>query len=233
MKPLQRKKADDENLVLHEDSDILICHKPAGLAVQTKQLTQKDLESILKSRAASSSHTCLSVINRLDQPVEGLILFAKNKKAAADLSAQLTHNTLHKEYLAISSAVPECPEQTLTDYLVRDGRQNRSYVIDVSESCAFEKINAKQAKLHYKVLKVLDNHALLKIQLMTGRHHQIRVQMCHINAPLLGDSKYGGSENPQLCLCSHRLSFLHPSSRTPMDFTVFPKNPTFAAFLYE
>ena len=228
MKPLQRKVSSPKEYIVYEDSDILVCHKPSGLAVQTKQIAEKDLENMLKTYLSSSPSPYLAVINRLDQPVEGLILFAKTPKAAANLTAQLTKHTLKKEYLAITSPVPAIAEQTITDYLMRDGRQNRSYVADASQQ-----VMAKKAELHYKILQTQDAQALIKINLKTGRHHQIRVQMANQNAPLLGDAKYGGLANSSLCLCSHHLAFLHPVTKTPMEFTVTPQNPAFSRFSLE
>lgn len=142
MKPLQRKESSPKEFIIYEDSAFLVCHKPAGLAVQTRQVAEKDLENILKTYVSSSPSSYLAVINRLDQPVEGLILFARTPEAAADLTAQLTAHTLQKEYLAITSPAPAIAEQTLTDYLIRDGRQNRSYVADTSK-----KAEAKKAEL--------------------------------------------------------------------------------------
>lgn len=228
MKQLQNKETSVKKLIIYEDSSILICHKPAGLAVQTRQVAQSDLESMLKTYVSSSSCAYLAVINRLDQPVEGLILFAKTPKAAANLTAQLTAHTLQKEYLAITSPAPAISEQTLSDYLIKDGRQNRSYVADASQ-----KANVKKAELHYRTLQIRDSQALVKITLKTGRHHQIRVQMANVNAPLLGDTKYGGLENSNLCLCSYKLAFLHPTTKAPLEFSVSPKNPAFSRFLSE
>ena len=129
MKPLQRTTYDISQIIVYEDEDIMVCHKPAGLPVQTKKLTQKDLESLLKIHLANTTKQpspYLGVINRLDQPVEGLVLFAKNQKAAAELTRQLTTGQIVKEYLAITSALPANSAQTLTDYLVKDGKNNLS-----------------------------------------------------------------------------------------------------------
>ena len=132
MKPLQQKTYDISKIIIYEDKDILVCHKPAGLPVQTKSLTQKDLESLLKNHLAKTLKNkqtpYLAIINRLDQPVEGLVLFAKNQKAAAELTRQLTTNQVVKEYLAITSVIPQKSAQTLTDYLIKDGKTNLSKV---------------------------------------------------------------------------------------------------------
>lgn len=233
MKQLQRKTQSPKELIVYEDNAILVCHKPSGLAVQTRQVAQKDLESILKTYVSSSANPYLAIINRLDQPVEGLVLFARTPEAAACLTSQLDSHTLEKEYLAITSPAPAIPSQTLIDYLVRDGRQNRSFVIDPTHAAACHKTTAKKAELYYQTLQIQDTQALIKITLKTGRHHQIRVQMANEKAPLLGDTKYGGVPGSCLCLCSHRLAFLHPATKTFMEFTVSPKNPAFSRFLSE
>lgn len=231
MKELQRKKQSPKDFIIYEDEAILVCHKPSGLAVQTKELTQKDLESILKTYVSSQTTPYLALINRLDQPVEGLVLFAKTPEAASNLTIQLNNHTLEKEYLAITSPPPALPEQTLIDYLIRDGRQNRSFVVNCPTETPALQGKAKKSELHYQILKKQDNQALLKIRLKTGRHHQIRVQLANQNAPLLGDVKYGGAPSTCLCLCSHRLTFLHPTTNASMEFTALPKNPAFSQFL--
>ena len=226
MKPIQKSNILLSDLIIYEDTHILVCHKPAKMAVETKQLVQKDLESILKTYLSSSSPepVYLATINRLDQPVEGLILFAKTKKAAAELNRQLTQNRITKEYLALLSAVPLQKKGTLRDYMIKDGKNNISRVVPKDEG------NAKLAELSYELLETLKDTALVRIQLKTGRHHQIRAQFSHLGCPLLGDVKYGGIQNPDLCLCAFHLGFLHPITLKPMDFMVAPKNVSFFAF---
>lgn len=225
MKPLHQKTYDISKIIIYEDKDILVCHKPAGLPVQTKSLTQKDLESLLKNHLAKTLKNkqtpYLAIINRLDQPVEGLVLFAKNQKAAAELTRQLTTNQVVKEYLAITSVIPQKSAQTLTDYLIKDGKTNLSKVATPSIK------EAKKAILDYKVLTHDTIHALLQISLKTGRHHQIRVQMANMGTPLLGDTKYGGDFAVNLCLCASHLAFKHPSTLEKMDFNIQPQNPEF------
>lgn len=229
MKPLQRKTYDISQIIMYEDRNILVCHKPAGLPVQTKNLTQKDLESILKTHLAPKTDIkeapYLAVINRLDQPVEGLVLFAKTPKAASNLTKQLTSNQMVKEYLAITSALPIKSAQTLTDYLVKDGKSNLSKVVNSSVK------EAKKAILDYKVVTNNGKHALLQIFLKTGRHHQIRVQMANMGTPLLGDKKYGGKSAENLCLCAWHLAFQHPITLENLNFSVQPQNPEFSSYL--
>lgn len=228
MKPLKLSTPNPKDFIIYEDTHILVCHKPAKMAVETKQIAQKDLESILKNYLSHSSDkpVYLATINRLDQPVEGLILFAKTKKAAAELNRQLTQNLITKEYLAILSALPAQKEGTLTDYLLKDGRNNISSVVSSDTP------NAKKAELSFQVLDTREKNACVQIQLKTGRHHQIRVQFAHLGCPLLGDTKYGGTNASDLCLCSFHLSFMHPVTKKQMNFAASPKNPLFSDFCY-
>lgn len=228
MKPLQPIRPITDS-ILYEDNHILLCHKPAGLPVQTKKLQEKDLESLLKNYLAQkkSANPYLAVINRLDQPVEGLILFAKTKDAAARLTKQLTQNRIYKKYLAITSA-PVSPEKgTLQDYLLKDQKQNCSNVVTSDTA------GSRLSVLDYEVLSTTEHHSLVDISLKTGRHHQIRVQFSHAHAPLLGDKKYCGEPAEQLCLCSYFLSFFHPKNEKKMTFCVPPHNPEFQVFAHE
>lgn len=230
MKPLLsssfKKEPNIQEYIIYEDSHILLCHKPAGMAVQTRQTSQTDLEHIIKNYLAKNmsqkdSTPYLAVINRLDQPVEGLILFAKTKEAAASLSRQLTGHTLTKEYLAITSSIPQKESAILKDYLKKDSKQNKSSVVSNNTP------DGKPASLSYVLEETNGTYGLLHIELHTGRHHQIRAQLSHINAPLLGDEKYGGVPEEYLCLCSLKLAFVHPSTEEEVSFVTTPRNPLF------
>lgn len=218
--------------IIYEDRDILVCHKPGGIPVQTKQIGVPDLVSILKNYLVSQQSAgqnadlhspvsafrqepYLAVIHRLDQPVEGLLVFAKSRAAARELNRQLTASGFGKYYLALVSGHP-CPEEnTLTDYLIKDARSNTSRV------CSFGTPGAKEACLHYRTLKSFETRSLLEIHLDTGRHHQIRVQLANLGCPIEGDRKYGkesSSGSKTLKLCAYRLEFMHPATGKPMHF---------------
>ena len=193
--------------ILFEDQEILVCHKPSGVPAQTNRIRTPDLVSILKNHLRKESRSpYLALIHRLDQPVEGLMVFAKTPRSA-------------KYYLAVAVGVPSEAEADLTDYLVKDARSNTSHI------CSKDTPQAKIAKLHYKVLAAGttadgSSCSLLKIHLDTGRHHQIRVQMAHMGHPLIGDRKYNltGTSSPKLLLCAFRLSFRHPVTGKKMEF---------------
>lgn len=246
-------KTDVNSHIIYEDSQIIVCHKPAGIAVQSARLGEKDMESLLKNylatplaqnvrtdharktphpkRKPSVAAPYLAVIHRLDQPVEGLLVFAKTPESAKKLNAQLTSSGFAKYYRAIVSGTPAPPEGTLEDYMVKDARTNSSHV------CKRDTHGAKLARLHYKTLETypavspLDNStSLIEIKLDTGRHHQIRVQMSHLGCPLAGDRKYGYNalgdrKNAEpLRLCAYKLCFKHPSSGREMVFEL-PRLP--------
>ena len=249
----------------YEDKDIIIIYKEAGLPVQSGKTSRKDLVSMLKNHlaqeagAAEVTHSeeqrkhpaihkpqksgtrpgeiYLGIVHRLDQPVEGLLVFAKNPKSAASLSAQAAaKDKMEKVYRAVvcldSSSYPLVidgmkREITLTDWIGRDYSSNTAYVASEDEK------DAKKAELVFRTLWIRESRALLEIRLLTGRHHQIRVQMAHAGMPILGDRKYGDPERTALpseeerkayplCLCACRLSFYHPVSGKKMEFSTEP-----------
>ena len=213
---------------LYEDDELLVIKKDAGTPVQAGKMRIMDLEGIIKRelymRDPNGGEPYLGIVHRLDQPVEGVMVFAKNPKAAAALSKQVTDGTMKKHYLALVCGKPSEKEGTLVDYIQKDGRSNTSKVVPKGTK------DAKRSELNYKVLKENEETALLEIELLTGRHHQIRVQMANAGWPLYGDTKY----NPafaettgyvQTALCAYKLSFVHPKTRKRMEFTIEPDNP--------
>ena len=222
--------------ILYEDKDIIVAYKPAGLPVQTARVGQPDMVSELKNHlcrardgkdtSAGRGEPYLGIVHRLDQPVEGLLVFAKTPAAAKSLGRQLQTSGFGKHYLAVLSAVPTQTEADLEDYLVKDGRTNTSRV------CTSDTPGAKPARLHYHVLRTRDSLALAEIILDTGRHHQIRVQMAHIGCPIAGDAKYTQASPGQarsisgpLQLYAVKLSFCHPATGEPLSFCHTPQLP--------
>lgn len=218
------REIQTENWILYEDKDILVCHKPAGFPVQSKKLSSQDMETSLKNyRARKGEEPYIAVIHRLDQPVEGVLVFGKTRKAAAQLSAQVNDGRMQKYYLAVTSKIPPEREGRLEDELVKDQRTNTSRVVKEKTP------QSKKAVLEYQVLREEEGRALVEIHLLTGRHHQIRVQMAHAGIPLLGDTKYNkeaGKDSEEkwqhTALCASRLSFIHPSTKKKMEFQVKP-----------
>lgn len=217
--------------IIYEDQDIIVCRKPAGTPTQSRQIGVPDMVSILRNHLAGQERSAgskragksaspapyLAVIQRLDQPVEGLLVFAKTPVAARELNRQLNTSDFGKYYIAFVEGVPQPEEGCLENFLVKDGRSNTSRV------CSENTPGARHAKLHYRVTDIRDGNAFVEIRLDTGRHHQIRVQMSHFGHPLAGDRKYGSTLHAaQLYLCAYRLTFLHPADHRPMEFTVTP-----------
>lgn len=225
--------------ILYEDSQILVCHKPAGLAVQNAKMGSMDMESALKNYLAAKSGgknaPWLGVLHRLDQPVEGVIVFAKTSAAAANINRQMTTDGIGKIYLAVTDRKVMDKEKKLIDYLYRDGRKNMSFATEKKTP------GAKKAVLSYKLLEeISDNRtvsgyrSLVRIQLETGRHHQIRVQMSHTGLPLIGDRKYNpqrqlGAASGFVLLLSE---FSASGNRKKMDFYVTPQGQAFPVFVF-
>ena len=213
--------------ILYEDEHILVCDKPCGTAVQSRRLTDPDLVSILKNHIHRSSpkggEPYLAVIHRLDQPVRGILVFAKTPAAAKELNRQLTCHEFGKYYRALVAGRPLKEADTLEDYLGKDPRTNLSRV------CGPDTRDARLARLHYQTVSdglhfpKVPGTTELDIRLDTGRHHQIRVQLAHMGCPIAGDTKY----NPdckdahtwqEICLCACRLDFCHPKTHKPLQF---------------
>lgn len=221
--------------IIFEDRDILVCRKPAGVATQTKRLGQQDMESLLKNyRAKKGEPPYIGIVHRLDQPVEGVMVFAKTQQAAAHLSKQVQDRVIGKYYYAVSTNAPMEKEGVLEDYLLTDKKTNFTQVVDRTgdkRSVTDLPKGAKKAKLEYKVVETKENKTLFNIKLHTGRQHQIRVQMAYMGCPLVGDSKYGEArDREQLALCSYKLEFEHPTKKIPMKFEIQPIGKTFLEF---
>ncbi len=206
--------------ILYEDTDIIVCVKPAGVATQTRQLGQADMESLLKNyRAGKGEPPYIGVVHRLDQPVCGVMVFAKNKESAADLSRQVKAKLADKYYYAMTDGVPQKKKDRLENYLLRDGKSNTSSVVPSHTP------DAKSAALTYEVVGQNGTRAILNVQLETGRHHQIRVQLANAGFPIVGDRKYNFKENMRpfhesLALCSYKLGFKHPKTHKKMVFQI-------------
>ena len=253
--------------IIYEDEHILVAYKPAGLATQTAKVGQADMVSELKkdimtrmraqavsvkadgdkgkeragkvSSGKQMQQPYLGLVHRLDQPVEGLLVFGKNQKATAELNKQLGDGGLNKQYFAVVCGKPVAREGELVDYLIKN-KDNCAQV--VNEQLA-EYADAKKAVLQYKILESLstpDELALADIHIDTGRFHQIRVQMAHAGMPLLGDSKYGNAQTGELAgklgvrfvaLCAYKLIVKHPVTRQKMSFEIKPENKAFDFFL--
>lgn len=214
--------------IIYEDNDILVCNKPAGVAVQTRRMGEADMESLLRNYLARKGESpYIGIVHRLDQPVEGVMVFAKNQKAAAGLNRQMQSGGFDKNYYAVLCGTPTEKQGVLEDYLCKDGRSNTSSVVTEQTP------GAKLARLEYEVVECAEGEALVRIHLLTGRHHQIRVQFAHAGCPLCGDRKYNrmsDSKYAGLALCSYRLRFVHPTSGREISYEIVPQGEAFHKF---
>ncbi len=235
-----------ELLIVDEDNDIIVVHKPAGLATQTARLGEKDVVSELKNHLAcqedkkmrnmsDSADPYVGIVHRLDQPVEGLLVFAKNREAAAKLSSQTAERIMGKSYYALVIGKPENDKGELKDYLRHDKQSNRVYIAPAGGLLG----SSKAACLQYTVLDYQENVTFLDIRLITGRHHQIRVQLSNAGLPLLGDQRYGSTESQEIsrrmncwkiALCAYRLELLHPRTGKWKNYEIKPDNQVFSSF---
>ena len=204
--------------VLHFDKQIIVCEKPAGILSQADSSGAKNLPEILKKETHSYY---VEAVHRLDKPVGGVMVYARQKEAAGILSSALKERRMHKEYLAVVHGKPEEDKGTMKDFLYRDAKHCKSYVVKS------ERRGAKEAILTYEVLDTIgsgkDTLSLVKIELMTGRTHQIRVQFSSRQMPLVGDERYGGAADKcNIALFSHKIGFTHPKTRENMEFSLLP-----------
>jgi len=198
---------------LYEDNHVIIVSTSAGEIVQGDKTGDTPLSETvklyIKEKYAKPGAVFLGVVHRLDRPVSGVVLFARTSKALARLNEMFRTQAVQKTYWALVQNAPREPEATLTHYLVRNEKQNKSYAYD------HERPNAKKAVLDYKVIGHTDRYTLLEVHLHTGRHHQIRCQLAAIGCPIRGDLKYGASRsNPDGSISLHARSihFEHPVS---------------------
>ncbi|MBR3594195.1 MAG: RluA family pseudouridine synthase [Clostridia bacterium] len=204
--------------VLHFDKQIIVCEKPAGILSQADSSGARNLPEVLKKETNSYY---VEAVHRLDKPVGGVMVYARSKPAAGILSAAVKEHRMQKTYLAVVHGRPEHDSGTYKDFLYRDAKHCKSYVVKS------ERKGAKEAILHYEVLDSAksgsETLSLVKIELETGRTHQIRVQFSSRQMPLVGDERYGGAADKcPIALFSHRIAFSHPKTRENMEFSLCP-----------
>ena len=220
--------------VVYEDNHIIIVNKQSGEIVQGDKTGDRPLSDLvkdyIKEKYQKPGEVFLGVVHRLDRPVSGLVVFARTSKALTRLNKMFAEGQVHKTYWALVQNCPKEPEGTLENWLVRNEKQNKSYAYDR------ERPNAKKAILKYKVIGRTDNYTLVEVQLMTGRHHQIRCQLSTMGCPIKGDLKYGAKRsNPDgsISLQSHRVEFEHPVSHETIAIEApLPHDPVWQGINY-
>lgn len=210
--------------VIYEDNHIIVVEKTPNIPVQKDSSEDIDMlnlvKNYIKEKYNKPGNVYLGLVHRLDRPVGGVIVFAKTSKAASRLSNEVRENIFKKEYLAVVGGKFEKTKGILENYLYKDMKTNTSYVVDKNKK------QAKLASLDYEVLKYDEKQdvSLLKINLHTGRHHQIRVQLSNIGHSIYGDQRYGKiGKNKQIALWAYKLTFLHPTKKEKMEFVSMPK----------
>lgn len=249
--------------IIYEDKELLVIHKPAGLATQTARIGQADVVSELKNYLMSGNKArkdaYLGVIHRLDQPVEGLLVFAKTKDVAAKLTTQLAKGTLNKQYYAVICGQPVAEEGELVDYMYKDSNSHAQMVTGRQDKYS----EAKKAVLQYRLVRsasiaeaahisnemtstkeednksTMEEISLIDIHIDTGRFHQIRAQMAHAGMALLGDTKYADEVTIQksrelgvrnVALCAYKIEFMHPTTNQKHSYTMEPEGKAFSLF---
>lgn len=210
--------------VIFEDNHLLAVIKPPNILSQGDRSGDKDMLSILKekikSRDNKPGNVYLGLVHRLDRPVGGVMVFAKTSKSASRLSAQIREREFKKGYLAVVHGVPEKKKDILEDYLLKNKKTNTVSVVDKDTE------GAQKAVLDYEVLDYSDGYSLLKVNLHTGRPHQIRVQLAAMGYPLYGDQRYGyrvNKKGQQIALWSHSITCRHPIYDAELSFISFPE----------
>ena len=217
--------------VVYEDNHIIIVSKQSGEIVQGDKTGDRPLSDIvkdyIKEKYQKPGAVFLGVVHCLDRPVSGLVVFARTSKALTRLNKMFAEGEVHKTYWAITKNTPRDSEGTLTHWLVRNEKQNKSYAY------TSEKPNSKKAILKYRMIGHSDNYTLLEVNLMTGRHHQIRCQLAAMGCPIKGDLKYGAPRsNPDgsISLMSRSVEFIHPVSKEKIVVEApLPQDPLWQA----
>ena len=208
--------------VIYEDNHILVVIKPQNVPCQEDETKDPDLLSMckeyIKEKYNKPGNVYCGLVHRLDRPTGGVMVFAKTSKSASRLCEAIKNDEFEKKYVAISNSQPIKNQDYIIHYLKKDPVQNIVNIVPQLTS------DAKKAELKYKVLETINNFTLFDIELMTGRSHQIRVQLKSIGCPLVGDKKYNPNADAKdnLCLWAYKLAFKHPVNGKILNFIVYP-----------
>jgi len=219
-----KQHSNAKNLqVLYEDNHIIVINKRPGDIVQGDKTGDLPLSEVvkqyIKEKYNKPGNVYLGVAHRLDRPTSGIVVFAKTSKALPRLNKLFAEKAAKKTYWAVVKNLPEKEQDTLTHWMKRNPKQNKSY------AHRKEVPDSKKAILDYRVLKILDNFYLLEVDLKTGRHHQIRSQLTAIGCPIKGDLKYGfdrSNKDGSIHLHARKLSFIHPVKKELLEFVAPP-----------
>lgn len=207
--------------VLYEDNHIIVVEKEPNMLSQSDITGDIDLLTIIKEyikiKYNKPGNAYIGLVHRLDRPVGGIMVFARTSKAAKRLNEQIRNHEFNKTYVAILDGILDKKKGKLTNYLYKDEKLKKSFATDKNNK------NAKLSELNYEVIGYYKDKTIVKINLITGRHHQIRVQFSNIGYPLCGDQLYGIKNKKQIKLFSYKLEFTHPTLKKKMTFKMLPK----------
>ena len=207
-----------ENDILYEDNHLLVVNKRCGDLVQPdpsgESALENEIKAFIKARDGKPGEVFLGVVHRIDRPVSGAIIFAKTSKALSRMTLKIKEREFRKTYLAIVKNKPPHEAGELSDYMVKNETQNKSYIVSSSTK------GAKLAQLRYRLIGASDSYYLLEVELITGRHHQIRAQLAHMGCPIKGDLKYGfprSNPDASISLHAYKLQFEHPTLKSLIE----------------
>lgn len=207
--------------ILYEDNHIIIVEKKPNVLSQSDITGDIDLLSMvkkyIKEKYNKPGNVYVGLVHRLDRPVGGIMVFAKTSKAAKRLNEQIKNHEFKKTYLAVLDGTLKNKNDKLVNYLYKDEKLKKSMVVDKSH------LKAKLSELNYEVIGYNDDKTIVKINLITGRHHQIRVQFSNIGYPLVGDQLYGKENKKQIMLYAYKLEFIHPTTKEKMTYQILPE----------
>lgn len=207
-----------EDRILFEDNHLLIVNKLPSEIVQGDKTGDvcllDDVKSYIKDTYNKPGNVYAGLVHRIDRPVSGAVIFAKTSKALSRMTIKVKEREFSKTYLAIVKNKPPKDEDELSNYMIKNEAQNKSYIVDSKTK------DAKLAQLRYRVVGTSESYYLLEVELITGRHHQIRAQLAHIGCPIKGDLKYGfprSNADASISLHAYRIRFEHPTLKKPID----------------
>ena len=217
----EEERLDLESRILYEDNHLLIVNKAPGEIIQGDKTGDETLggkyQAFIAERNGKPGQVFMGVPHRLDRPVSGAVILAKTSKALERLTAMFREGTVRKTYWALCCETPPSPSGELENWLLRNEKLNKSFIVKNGSDK-----NAKLARLRYRYIGDTDRYHLLEVELLTGRHHQIRCQLAAIGCPIKGDLKYGAPRsNPDgsISLLARNICFIHPVKKTGIDIT--------------
>lgn len=207
--------------VLYEDNHVIVVEKKPNILSQSDITGDIDLLSMVKEYVKEKynkpGNVYIGLVHRLDRPVGGIMVFARTSKAAKRLNDGIKNHEFNKTYVAVLDGILKKQNGKLIDYLYKDPKTGKSKVVNENYQ------GAKLCELNYEVIGYVENKTIVKINLITGRHHQIRLQFKNLGYPLFGDQLYGKQNKEQIRLYAYKLSFNHPTTKERLEFKLLPK----------